>query len=86
MITQAWDKDPAAFFPDSDRYVEHMFNGPMDVMWVKCREGYRISKPASSTDSSIFQMDPQNSTNPYWGVAVSDSQRSNITMHCIKTY
>jgi hypothetical protein len=84
VIEQAWDKDPASFFPDSDRYVEHMFNGPMDIMWVKCREGYKIESPESSTNSSIFQMDPRSSTNPYWGVAVSDSQRTNITVRCLK--
>jgi hypothetical protein len=82
VIKQAWDKDPSRFFPDSDRYVEHMFNGPMDIMWVKCRDGYTIAGPTSSTGSSVFQMDPADPNNPYWGVAVSDSERTNITVLC----
>jgi hypothetical protein len=84
VIEQAWDKDPVNFFADSDRYTEHMFNGPMNIMWVKCRDGYRIERPTSSTNSGVFQMAPRNSTNPFWGVAVSDSERTNITVHCIK--
>ena len=84
VIKQAWDKDPNHFFPDSDRYVEHMFNGPMDIMWVKCRDGYSITGPKSSTGSSVFQMDPADPKNPYWGVAVSDSERTNITVLCSK--
>jgi hypothetical protein len=84
IIKQAWDKDPRQFFPDSDRYVEHLFNGPMDIMWVKCRDGYSISGPKSSTGSSVFQMAPDDRTNPYWGIAVSDTERSNITVRCTK--
>jgi len=57
VVKQAWDTDQGAFFADSDRYVEHMFNGPMDVMWVKCREGYRVESSESSSNSSLFQMD-----------------------------
>lgn len=86
VIKQVWDTDPVKPFADSDRYVEHMFNGPMDVMRVKCREGYRIESPASTTNSSIFQMDPQSPANPFWGVAVSDSERTNITVRCGKTH
>jgi hypothetical protein len=84
VIKQVWDSDPVNPFADSDRYVEHMFNGPMDVMWVKCREGYRIESPTSTTNSSIFQMDPRSPSNPFWGVAVSDSERTNITLRCVK--
>ena len=84
VINQAWDKDPSHFFPDSDRYVDHMFNGPMDIMWVKCRDGYAITGSKSSTGSSVFQMDPADPKNPYWGVAVSDSERTNITVLCSK--
>jgi hypothetical protein len=84
VIEQAWDKDPSHFFPDSDRYIEHIFNGPMDVMWVKCKDGYTIAGPKSSTGSSVFQMDPADPKNPYWGVAVSNSERTNITVLCRK--
>jgi hypothetical protein len=84
VIKQAWDNDPDSFLPESDRYIEHLFNGPMDIMWVKCRTGYTISDPKSSTGSSIFRMDAGNPRNQYWGVAVSDSQRTNITVRCGK--
>ena len=84
VIKQAWDTDPSHFFPNSEEYIEHLFNGPMDIMWVKCREGYTITGPKSSTGSSVFQMDPADPKNLYWGVAVSDSERSNITVRCSK--
>src|SRR5207302_17806 len=40
VIKQAWETDPSKFFPKSDGYVTHFFNGPKDVMWVNCGEGY----------------------------------------------
>jgi hypothetical protein len=85
VVKQAWAANhPTRFFSESDRYAQHMFNGPEDIMWVKCREGYTISAPRSTTKAGIFQMSPDSTKNPYWGVAVSDSQPTNITMQCIK--
>jgi hypothetical protein len=64
VITQAWDKDPNAFLPESDGYVTHMFNGPKDVMWVSCLAGYRIDAAKSTTGSSVFPMAADNPKNP----------------------
>ena len=82
VIKQAWDNDPSRFFPESDRFIEHFFNGPSDIMWVKCLDGYTITESKSSSGTSVFQMDPGDTKNPYWGVAVSVSERSNITVRC----
>jgi hypothetical protein len=86
VIKQAWDKDPSHLFADSDRYIDHMFNGPMDIMWVRCRDGYEISNAHSSTASSVFQMAPDDPKNPYWGVAVAEAARTNITVRCSKAH
>jgi len=84
VIKQAWDKDPKEFFAESDRYISHFFKPSMDLMWVKCIDGYAISAPKSSTNSSIFQMDPDDPKNTVWGVAVSDSERTNIVVRCVR--
>jgi len=49
-----------AFLAESDAYVTHMFNGPMDVMWVSCLAGYRIADAKSTTASAVFPMDADN--------------------------
>jgi len=84
VITKAWDKDPQSFFANSDDYVSHMFNRPKDIMWVSCLAGFRIDEAKSTTGSSVFPMDADDSKNAYWGVAVSDGARTNITILCIK--
>jgi peptidyl-prolyl cis-trans isomerase A (cyclophilin A) len=84
VTAQAWDRDPNAFLAESDAYVTHMFNGPMDVMWVSCLAGYRIADAKSTTASAVFPMDADNPKNAYWGVAVSDSKRTNITIGCVR--
>lgn len=81
----AWDIDPKSPLAESDRYTEHLFNGPKDLMWIKCRDGYVITTPISSTNSRIVQMNPNDRTNPYWGVLVSERELSNITVRCVKS-
>jgi hypothetical protein len=85
LVKLAWNGDAKNPFPDSDRYIQHLFNGPMDIMWVKCADGYLVDGiPESTTRSSVFQMDPSDPKNPWWGVAVSASQRTNVTVRCAK--
>jgi len=71
--------------PDPESLVRTMFNGPQDIMWVYCSEGYRLGEATSATSSRVFQMDPADPSNSYWGVAASYSERSNITVTCSKT-
>jgi hypothetical protein len=84
VMKQAWQKaTPDTPLADSDRYVSHLFNGPKDIMWVQCRPGYWIAQATSGTGSSVFQMQ-ENVKTSSWGVAVSDSKRTNITVECLR--
>jgi Domain of unknown function (DUF4431) len=84
VATQAWQKDPADALQSADSWMRHFFNGPMDIMWVNCREGYAIQEARSSTNSAVFQLSEDNPQIDTHGVAVSDSGRTNITIRCVK--
>lgn len=82
VITMAWATDPSKPFKDADEFVTHYFNGPMDIMWVECRAGYRIVAPESPSSSSVFPMDGPGSK--IWGVAVAPQGESAIRVTCIR--
>ena len=80
VIIKAWQTDPENFFRPSDSYVERFFNGPKDILWVGCRNGYTIKDGTSSTGSAVFRMD--DASNETFGVAVHGTGRTNITVRC----
>jgi len=85
VINQAWQTDLATdALPSPDLWVKHFFNGPMDIMWVNCRDGYTIQGALSATNSAVFPMSEGNPRIDTHGVAVSDSGRTNITIRCVQ--
>ena len=78
VIIKAWQTDPENFLRPSDSYVEHFFNGPKDILWASCRNGYSIKDATSSTGSAVFRMD--DASNETFGVAVGGTGRTNITI------
>ena len=84
VIKKAWVNDPSHLLPHSEFYIDHMFNGPMDVLWVTCRDGYTTTGPTSSTDAHPFRMSPDDPTDRFWGISVNDTQSSEIAVGCQK--
>jgi hypothetical protein len=80
VIKLAWTSDRSNPVRNPDDLVEHFFNGPMDIMWVYCRDGYTIVSAESSTNSAVFPMDGPGSK--AWGLAVAPHGESAITITC----
>lgn len=85
VVNQVWQTDLSTdSLPSPELWVKHLFNGPMDIMWVNCRDGYTIQGAVSATNSAVFPMSEGNPRIDTRGVAVSDSERTNITIRCVK--
>jgi hypothetical protein len=80
VITMAWANDPKNPFRDADNFVTYYFNGPMDILWVECRDGYRIVNIESPTGRAIFPMDGPGSK--AWGLSVAPHGSSAIQITC----
>lgn len=50
------DEDFHAYI-DSDKFVTTSFNSNLSLLWVGCREGYKIVNEKSETNSAIYGVD-----------------------------
>lgn len=76
---KAWTTNPNGTKAELPKaYAQYSLNGGMDLLNLKCRDGYKVVCAASATRSSL------ESDDIFHRVAVTDTGDSNITIGCVK--
>jgi hypothetical protein len=76
----AWLRDEHGYLP-ANEYVTHYFNGPADVMWVNCPDGFRIVQASSPTGNSVFPMTEGGDDTAY-GILLLNQLQNTILITC----
>jgi TIR domain len=72
--------DEHGYLPAND-YVTHYFNGPADIMWVNCPDGFRIASASSSTGNDVFPMVEGDEDTAY-GILLLNQLQNTIEFRC----
>lgn len=72
--------DEHGYLPAND-YVTHYFNGPADIMWVNCPDGFRIVSASSSTGNDVFPMVEGDEDTAY-GILLLNQLQNTIEVQC----